>query len=43
MGGKIRRQADDMCQIEWAEKFDAKRTTYVKKNGPMKVERMAAQ
>ena len=32
-----------MRQIEWAEKFDAKRTTCVKKNGPMKVERMAAQ
>jgi hypothetical protein len=30
MGGKIPRQADDMRQIEWVEKFDAKRTTSVK-------------
>jgi hypothetical protein len=32
-----------MRQIEWAEKIDAKRMTCVKYNGPMKVERMAAQ
>jgi hypothetical protein len=32
-GGKIRRQADDMRQIEWAEKFGAKRMTCVNRMG----------